>query len=260
MDDFLVTADQHFGHQGILKRGRPFQTVEDMDDAMIERHNKRVGKKDHVFFVGDFSGSNDEKYLRKIFHALNGQKHLIPGNHDTKQVLNLPWATPVRLNVQLPPGHDEKGEVWEQPVRDSRVIKQGGRKFILQHFAPQSWDQMYNGAYLLYGHTHGKLPGRGRSIDVGVDSWGYQPITPDEAIAAMKKYNPDFNDYIPELERIQRYFIHEDDQHLIVDDGLDGKNYLEQNLRLEEQLGGKTVAQTRPQPEMNLFEHVGLKL
>lgn len=259
MDDFLVTADQHFGHQGILKRGRPFQTVEDMDDAMIERHNKRVGKKDHVFFVGDFSGSSDEKYLRKIFHALNGQKHLVPGNHDSKQVLNLPWATPVRLQVTLSADAEDSNYPWEQPFKDRRIVKQPGRKFILSHFAPLSWDYMYSGSFLLYGHTHGKLPGRGRSIDVGVDSWGYQPITPDEAIAAMKKYNPDFNNYIPEQESIQRYFIHEDDQHLILDDGLDGKNYLEQNLRLEEQLEGKTVAQTKPQSELNLFEHVGLK-
>lgn len=254
MDDFLVSADHHFGHKGILKRGRPFQTVEEMDEALIERHNKRTGKRDHVFFVGDFSGSNDEKYLRKIFHALNGQKHLIPGNHDSKQVMQLPWATPVRHQVTLASDAEESNYPWEQPFKDRRVVKQPGRKFVLQHFAATSWDHMYNGSYLLFGHTHGKLVAHGRSIDVGVDSWGYEPITPDMAIMAMKKYNADFNTYIPEQDMIQRYAIHEDDQHLIVEDGLDGRDFLRENLRLEEELGGKTVAQMRPQKELDLFD------
>jgi calcineurin-like phosphoesterase family protein len=214
--DFLVSADHHFGHKGILRRGRPFQTVEEMDEAMIDRHNARAGRTDHVFFCGDFSGSTDEKYLRKIFGALKGQKHLVLGNHDTRQVLSLP----------------------------------------IEHFASHSWDQMYNGSYLLYGHTHGKLGGRGRSIDVGVDSWGYQPIAPDEAISAMKKYNADFCEYVPEQERIQRFHIHENDRQLIIDDGLDGRNYLEKNLRLEQQYEGRTLAQMRPQTDTNLFDDI----
>jgi hypothetical protein len=92
-------------------------------------------------------------------------------------------------------------------------------------------------------------------MDIGVDSWGYEPVTPDEAIQAMKKYNRDFNTYIPEMDKIQRFRIHNDDQHLILDDGLDGRDYFEENCRLEAELEGKALAQTRPQPELDLFEN-----
>ncbi len=137
----------------MLIRGRPFSSVEEMNEIMIERHNKRVGKRDHVIFIGDWCASDDEKFVKSMFNAMNGQKHLIPGNHYSKAVLSLPWAT---------------------PVKDQWVIRQRsvGRTFVLNHYASYSWDRMYHGSYLLYGHTHGRLRGHGRSIDVGVDAWG----------------------------------------------------------------------------------------
>jgi hypothetical protein len=113
---------------------------------------------------------------------------------------------------------------------------------------------MYKGSYLLFGHTHGKLKGHGRSIDVGVDSWGYQPVSPDEAILAMKKYNEDFNDYVPEQKVIQRYHIHEDDAAYIHDDGLDGRDFLQQNLKREIELGGLPFVQTQSQEEVVLVD------
>ncbi len=232
--DFWASADHHFGHKGILKRGRPFATVEEMDEVMIDRHNARVGKRDHVIFAGDWCASNDEKYVKRLFNAMNGQKHLVPGNHHSKAVLELPWGT---------------------RYRDQITVKQSNpsRKFIITHFAAHSWDYMYSGSYLLFGHTHGKLQPRGRSMDIGVDSWGYAPVSPDEAIAAMKKYNPDFNTYIPEGDTIRRYRIHENDQHLILDDGLPAQDYLDENTRIEIEQDGRTLAQMRPQPDTNLF-------
>jgi calcineurin-like phosphoesterase family protein len=33
---------------------------------------------------------------------------------------------------------------------------------------------------MLYGHSHGRLPGTRTSLDVGVDCWSYLPVTLDE--------------------------------------------------------------------------------
>ena len=40
----------------------------------------------------------------------------------------------------------------------------------MSHYAHRTWDKSHHGSLHLYGHSHGTLPGVGRSMDVGVDS------------------------------------------------------------------------------------------
>lgn len=180
MADFY-TADQHYDHSAVIDFcNRPFSSVEEMDNEMIRMHNERVENSDDVYFLGDFSASRNEKYIRHIFNKLKGRKHLIIGNHDSKQVLRLNWSST--------PTH-------KKTVRDKE-----GRRIILSHYPERSWDRMYRGSFHLHGHTHGKLLGVGRSTDVGVDAWGFAPVTAAEAIERMREWNHDFDSYAPESE------------------------------------------------------------
>lgn len=73
------TADHHFGHARVIELAkRPFASVEEMDEAMIERWNARVAKGDLIYHIGDFAFTDHMPYLSR----LNGQKRLILGNHD----------------------------------------------------------------------------------------------------------------------------------------------------------------------------------
>ena len=76
------TADTHFGHKSIIDMcKRPFKTIHQMDRALIERWNERVGHEDTVYHLGDVAfGPVSEG--RKYFDLLNGKKHLIVGNHE----------------------------------------------------------------------------------------------------------------------------------------------------------------------------------
>lgn len=48
------TSDTHFGHKNILRFcKRPWNTVEEMDEGLIQNWNKVVGKDDIVFHLGD---------------------------------------------------------------------------------------------------------------------------------------------------------------------------------------------------------------
>jgi calcineurin-like phosphoesterase family protein len=80
--EIYYTADQHFGHENIIKHcQRPFRNVEEMDSFMIERWNERVSSEDEVYIIGDLifrSGKQPEEYLEQ----LHGRKHLLLGNHD----------------------------------------------------------------------------------------------------------------------------------------------------------------------------------
>lgn len=78
-------ADTHFGHEDIIAyEKRPFQSIEEMDQTMMDRWNKVVGKEDEIFVLGDFSFYNKEKTI-EICKRLNGTKILIMGNHEIER-------------------------------------------------------------------------------------------------------------------------------------------------------------------------------
>lgn len=80
--DIWVISDTHFNHYNIVHRfGRPFESVNHMNEHMIERWNSVVKPGDKVYHLGDFAmGPKDEHY--KFITRLNGKKRLIVGNHD----------------------------------------------------------------------------------------------------------------------------------------------------------------------------------
>ena len=145
---------------------RPFTSVEEMNEAMIQGWNEVVDHSDSVFFLGDFSFGTPEQ-TEEVLHQLKGHKHLIIGNHDRK-------------------GRAEKTR-WNQffnSMHDYLRLKAEGHKFVLCHFPFDSWERGYVN---LHGHTHGKAPQRFGRLDVGVDSVGFRPISAHEAYSLAQK-------------------------------------------------------------------------
>lgn len=82
MKKAFFISDTHFGDKNIIKfEDRPFNSVDEMDDKMIENWNSVVSDEDVVYVVGDFI-SNIDKF--DILNNLNGTIKLIIGNHDKK--------------------------------------------------------------------------------------------------------------------------------------------------------------------------------
>jgi calcineurin-like phosphoesterase family protein len=83
---FLV-SDTHFGHAGVCRftrndgvtKLRPWDSAEEMDEAMVKAWNDRVKPTDKVYHLGDVV--INRKALG-IMRRLNGDKVLIRGNHD----------------------------------------------------------------------------------------------------------------------------------------------------------------------------------
>lgn len=83
MIETWFTSDTHFGHKNILeyeKEARPFTTLQEMHEVMIERWNSVVSKNDVVYHLGDFAFG---RHTIQIADRLNGKKRLVMGNHDT---------------------------------------------------------------------------------------------------------------------------------------------------------------------------------
>ena len=69
-------------HANIIRYcSRPFTSVEEMDETIIERWNKVVGLHDIIYVLGDFALTGKDRII-EIGKRLNGKKNLILGNHD----------------------------------------------------------------------------------------------------------------------------------------------------------------------------------
>lgn len=81
----FVTADLHLGHENMTKfskdgkKLRPYNTVEEMNKALIDNWNSVVKDDDLVYVLGDFTVNKKWIYLAQ---ELAGRKILVKGNHD----------------------------------------------------------------------------------------------------------------------------------------------------------------------------------
>lgn len=144
------TADTHFSHRNIIRHaGRPFSDENEMDEAMVETWNHYVSPRDTIYHLGDVSW---RPKLDSVLSRLNGNKHLILGNHDKK------LSEEFRANFKS--------------IQNYLRIKIGEHKVILFHYPILSWDCRYHGSFHLFGHCHGNMNQvvSGRCMDVGVDS------------------------------------------------------------------------------------------
>ena len=83
MAKVFFIADTHFGGENIRRyENRPFESVAEMDEKLIENWNCVVEEEDIVYVLGDFSDYGDSGKDAEILAKLNGTKILVMGNHD----------------------------------------------------------------------------------------------------------------------------------------------------------------------------------
>lgn len=168
---YFISSDYHFGHKNIVKfcpDSRPFSSVEEMNEAIIERHNSIVSPEDTTYMLGDIafcSGSDAAKYLNRM----NGKKILIVGNHD-------------KSNLKQP-----SFRAAFEEIHDYLSIRVDGIKVCMMHYPVAVWDERHYGAIMVHGHLHSKPSGVvGRIMDVGVDTNNCYPYNLDDVVQKMK--------------------------------------------------------------------------
>ena len=172
----FFTADTHFDDEYAIQYfNRPFQSVDEMNAVMVERWNNIVTDDDIVYHLGDFTPKN-LSHLTKWANELNGKIMILPGNID-------------RLWLQdfVP---NEKVGVIVIPPLISLAFEQLGRVgqpqvIVLCHYSMRVWERSDHGSWHLFGHTHGKLKGIGKSFDVGVDCTDFVPLSLDRIAEKM---------------------------------------------------------------------------
>jgi len=190
----FITSDEHYGHLRIISLAkRPFTTLEQMRDCIIENHNKKVPKDGFTIHVGDMFWSSiglDGAFT--ILEALNGIHGFLFGNHDeliaSSRVLQEQFEFVIGSNM----------------AGGSAIIFLSQKKpLTLNHFSQRTWHKSHVGGLHVFGHSHNSLKTLGKSFDIGVDGNNFYPW-------AIEKIEQ-------KAETLPQHHIIKDDQDTVLD-------------------------------------------
>lgn len=183
-----ITSDTHHSHKNIVrgvtnwrtpegevptKSTRDFDTIEQMNEALVANINAVVGQNDTLIHLGDFSFGgfeNVEKFLNRLVCK---NIHLVLGNHDTHIKYNRDEIQNRFTSVQ---------QYLEVKINDTY--------FVMCHYPLQSWHGLSKGVVHLHGHVHlnsANKFGNGKKMDVGVEGNDLKPYLIDDIIKIMNK-------------------------------------------------------------------------
>jgi calcineurin-like phosphoesterase family protein len=180
MSNVFVTSDEHIGHARIIElANRPFSSLEEMKETIIERHNKTVPDKKSflTIHVGDWlwhtlTYEEGVEYISRM----NGRHAFTFGNHD--ELIDKRRASFATMLEFI------KGE---NKVGGGHILHHNKHKLTLNHYAQRVWDGSHKGHWHVYGHSHNGLPGLGKSFDIGVDGHDFTPWSLEEIEARMSR-------------------------------------------------------------------------
>jgi calcineurin-like phosphoesterase family protein len=170
------TSDTHYMHTNICRGTtrwsnadgftRDFDTLDQMNDRIVNGINSAVGQDDILFHLGDWSFGGFEM-IEQFRNRINCRNiHIILGNHDHHIERDREGIRRLFTSVNQYLELEVKGKDWEQ-------------NYVLMHYPIISWNKMNDGVIHLHGHVHlsaDRRIGKGKTMDVGVDGNGLNPL------------------------------------------------------------------------------------
>lgn len=185
----FFVSDTHFGHSNILHlgHGRPFDSIEEHNETLIDNWNSVVKSSDDVYHLGDVALGKIAESL-PLVNRLNGYKMLVPGNHDR--------IFSGEKEAKRDRFIDAYRGVFQYVLPETFQTSFSGYDVLLSHF-PYSGDShdidrhadkrpVDEGLPLIHGHVHDKWKHNGRMFNVGVDVNSFTPVHEDEIVAWLK--------------------------------------------------------------------------
>lgn len=184
------TSDEHFHHKNIIRLcNRPFADIEDMHEQLIHNHNAIVQPADTVYHLGDFCWNWNK--VKGILSRLNGEHHLIMGNHDqchpvhdkgrgkyTAEYIKMGFkSVQIDLKMHIGPHAVKLCHFPYMPENTANVEEYNLR---YPEFRPKN-----EGGWLIHGHVHNTYKQSGRMINVGVDQFDFSPVSEAQLLALI---------------------------------------------------------------------------
>jgi len=163
-------SDTHWGETRITPAFnpffRPFKSVEEQNETMVERINEVVGENDELYHLGDVAYTVEGISFMDRIKCKN--RTLILGNYD----VDVPEKMPL-LHAAF------NGQVFDSMLRQFE-----GVLMYLNHYpvngAKHSADWPH--ALSIVGHIHGLWKVQPNMINVGVDAWHFRPVSLTEIL------------------------------------------------------------------------------
>jgi len=196
MSNVWFSSDFHYSHSNIAgpsvskwKRGyRNFDSVEEMNRTIIDNINKVVGQDDILYCLGDWSFSHIYNIYAFRKQLVCNNIHLILGNHDKHIRKNNLISKHDGSLIEPRSLFSSVQEIWEGYINK--------QYFYMSHYAHRVWNGSHKGSIHIYAHSHGTLPGIGKSMDVGIDTHPeFRPYSIDEVISILSKKSIYFIDH-----------------------------------------------------------------
>ncbi len=157
----FLYSDPHIGHKNMAEvftlpngeKARPFTSVEEMDQTLLQNYRETVMPADVVWWLGDVSFKPNQGMI-DLIASLPGRRHLIMGNHDRESV-----GRYVRM------GFEKIRSSWQT---DHLLITH-----IPVH--PNSLSRRGTPVINIHGHTH-SVCYDGPYVNVCVEQTQYKPI------------------------------------------------------------------------------------
>lgn len=155
MSKVLFFSDPHFSHENMAK-ARGFSNIDEHDNHIIASWNKKVGKRDIVWLLGDIS--MEKKAPHYLLGKLNGIIRVVAGNHDRPQ---------------------DMLEMLKYVHSISGMVNYKG--FALTH-CPIHETEIKRFRGNIHGHVHTKSLSDQRYFNVSAENINYEPISFQELL------------------------------------------------------------------------------
>ena len=130
--------------------------------------------------MGDFAFGYIEAQI-KVLKRLNGSINFILGSHDKN------------LSEAVEAFNKEHGIASHKIIGPMATVCVEKVEITLCHYSMRTWPKSHYGTWHLFGHSHGKLEGLGKSFDVGVDAWHFELLSFAEVTRVMALRPDNFN-------------------------------------------------------------------
>lgn len=191
--NLFITGCTHYNHLNICRGTtkwegegtlgcRDFDTLDEMNNVIINGINKYVKENDVLIHLGDvaFQGLHSYKEFTDRVNCKN--IYLIQGNHDYN----------ITFTNYLDYGFKEFNQL--------AYYSCDGISLFCSHYPCYNWHQSHKGSINLHSHTHNSFEHLGRGLDCGIDSafaklGEYKPFSLNEALQCIENKQVDYNSH-----------------------------------------------------------------
>jgi calcineurin-like phosphoesterase family protein len=188
--DIWVISDTHLFHRNILnftdslgRKIRPFSSIGEMNEKILDRWNSVVKPGDKVYHLGDVTlGYADE--FKSFWPKLNGSKRLIVGNHDDIKFLSSGgFFEKVLLWKVWPEYRMVFSHIPLHPSNATMYLKTGD---YVEGDVGSKQVQMFN----VHGHIHQNKSPDGPYFNVSCEAINYTPMHIEDLLTYAPKDLP----------------------------------------------------------------------